>query len=187
MKQFTILSFLLCVCCYAYTQADGSLYPLQLGKKTAIFKYDEKNKTLFLQDDADKSINIKYPWARDTVTQIDPQSGKEETKVITSTSAGYHIETEMSYSDFLVLLKSKFILKNPQKNLKVYSYNIYYQSPDTGGFIKVQYPGTAEGVISKLNCLVKGGFILLSLRAADHDEAPIDAQGRFLTLIHIKN
>jgi hypothetical protein len=93
----------------------------------------------------------------------------------------------MSYFDFLFLLKSRFDLKNPQKNFRVYSYNIYYETATQGGMIRIKYPETVEGVISKLNCLDKGGFILLSLKAADHDNVPIDAQGRFLALIHIKN
>jgi hypothetical protein len=172
---------------YAYSQADGSLYTFQLGKKTAIFKYDEKNKTLFLQDDGNKSVDIKYPWAKDTVTAINPVTHQEETKIISYTSGEYHIETEMSYFDFLLLLKNKFQLHNTQKSLKVYSYNIYYETATQGGMIRVKYPETSEGVISKLNCLDKGGFILLSLKAADHDAITIDAQSRWLALIHIKN
>jgi len=146
-------------------------------------------KTLALMDTTFKSINVNTKYGpHDTVQAINPKTHETETKIISCPSFDYHIETTMSYSDFLLLLKSKFELKNPQRNLRVYSFNIYYETADTGGMIKVRYPQTIEGVISKLNGLgAKGGFLLLSLKAADHDAVPIDAGGAWLALIHIKN
>ena len=226
MKQpiFT-LALMLSISIYAYPQANGSFYTIQLGKKTCIFKYQEKadstyvysdkahstttvteidpktmketikpvkdtlvyRRSLILTDTTTKSVNIKY-GPHDTVTAIHPVTHKEETKIISYPSFEYLAETTMSYSDFLLLLKSKFELKNPQRNLRVYSFNIYYETAETGGMISIKYPQPVEGVISKLNCLTKnGGFILLSLKAADHDEINIDAGGGFLALIHIKN
>jgi hypothetical protein len=226
MKQpIFFLALLLCASGYVYPQANGSFYTLQLGKKTCLFKYQEKadstyvyadkahstttvteidpktmketikpvkdtvvmRKSLVLADTTTKSVNIKY-GPRDTVTAIHPVTHKEETKIISYPSFEYHTETTMSYSDFLLLLKSKFELKNPQRNLRVYSFNIYYETGETGGIISIKYPQPVEGVISKLNSMTKnGGFILLSLKAADHDEINIDAGGSYLALIHIKN
>jgi len=189
MRNTVLLLFILGISSFVYPQADGSFFTLQLGKQTCLFKYEERSatsKSLTLQGGAEKSIEIKYPWSRDTVTSIDPVTLKEETKIITNISPGYHIETEMTYFDFLLLLQSKFEIKNPQKKLHVSSYNIYYETKDTGGLIRVQYPERYEGVISKLNCLVNGGFVLLSLKSDDHNLVNIDTQGRFLALIHIK-
>ena len=200
MKQYILLfALVLCGISDSYAQASGSFFTIQFGQKKCLFKYTEQRETTtsknnialrkFLTqiDTTSKSIDIKYPWAKDTVTAINPVTKKEETKIITYTSADYHIATEMTYSDFLLLLKSRFELRNPQKTLRVYSYNIYYETATEGGMIRVKYPQTAEGVIAKLNVLVKGGFILLSLKAADHDLIPIDAGGSFLALIRIKN
>ena len=191
MKQTTLLlALLLSVSSYVYSQANGSFYPMQLGNKTCIFKYtapDAKTKTLTLQDTGSKTIPIKFPWPPEEVIAINPKTNEEETRLITTTAADYHVETEMSYSDFLLLLKSKFELKNPLRSLRVYSFNIYYETASEGALIKVKYPQTAEGVISKLNCLTRGGFVLLSIKAADHDQINIDTQGKFLALIHIKN
>ena len=144
-------------------------------------------RSLTLEDNNSKSIHLRTPLGIDTVTEINPVTLKENTKIIAYTDAQYHIETEMTYFDFLLLLKTRFELRNPQKNLKVYSFNIYYESADSSEMIRVEYPETTEGVIAKLNCLTKGGFILLSLRQADHGLINIDAQSRFLALIHIKN
>ena len=191
MKQTTLLlALLLSVSSYVYSQANGSFYPMQLGSKTCLFKYtalDAKTKTLTLQDTSNKSIDLKYPWPPEEVITVNPRTNEEVTKLISNTPADYHIETEMSYGDFLLLLKSRFELKNPLRSLRVYSFSIYYETATEGGLIKVQYPQTAEGVIAKLNCLTKGGFVLLSLKAADHDQINIDTQGKFLALIHIKN
>ena len=191
MKQTTLLlALLLSVYSYVYPQANGSFYPMQLGNKTCLFKYtaqDAKSKMLTLQDTGSKTVPIKFPWAPEEVITVNPRTNQEETRFITTTAADYHIETEMSYSDFLLMLKSRFELKNPLRSLRVYSFSIYYETATEGGLIKVQYPQTAEGVISKLNCLTKGGFVLLSLKAADHDQINIDTQGKFLALIHIKN
>ena len=189
MKQ-SLLFFLfsLCICTLGMAQVDGSFYTLPMGKKTALFKYDEKNKTLFLQDQNVKAQHVKTSLGIDTVTTINPVTKVEDTKIVSYNDAEYHIETEMSYFDFLLMLKSRFELKNPQKTIRIYSYNIYYESPAESGYIKVKYPETAEGVISKLNCLSKGGgFILLSLKASDLDGITVDAGGSFLALIHIKN
>ncbi len=146
------------------------------------------NKFLTLQDNNKKSIHTKAPVDIDTVVALNPVTLAEEIKITPVNDTYYHIETEMSYFDFLLLLKSKFELRNPQKNLRVYSYNIYYETPTEAGMIRISYPDIAEGVITKLNCLSKeGGFILLSLRAADHNKISIDGGGTFLALIHIKN
>ena len=189
MKQILLLALcLLSLLPHSYGQANGSFYTLQLGEKTCLFKYaqgPDAIKTLTLTDTAEKMVNIKYS-PRDTVKSVNPVSHKEETKIISYPSFSYHIETQMSYFDFLLLLKSRFELKNPQKNLKVYSYNIYYETPSEGGLIKIKYPQTHDGVISKLNSLAKdGGFVLLSLKEADHGAVKIDAGGLFLALVRI--
>jgi hypothetical protein len=191
MKQTTfLLALLLSVSSGIYAQANGSFYTFQLGNKEALFKYANKGdslRSLTLMDTTEREVNIKY-GPHDTVQAINPKTHETETKIISYPSFDYHIEATMSYSDFLLLLKSKFELKNPQRNLRVYSFNIYYETADRGGMIKVKYPQTIEGVIAKLNGLdAKGGFILLSLKAADHDAIPIDAGGAWLALIHIKN
>ena len=228
MKQpIFLLALLISVSSSIYPQASGSFYTFQLGKKTCLFKYQEKadstyvysdkihstntvteidpktmketiklvkdtlvlRKTLTLVDTTVRSVNINSKYGpHDTVTAIHPVTHKEETKIISYPSFEYNTEVTMTYSDFLLLLKSKFELRNPQRNLRVYSFNIYYETADTGGLIRIKYPQPVEGVISALNCMTKsGGFILLSLKAADHDEIDIDAGGVFLALIHIKN
>lgn len=145
-------------------------------------------KYLTLMDTSAKEIHTRYPLKSDTVTGIDPVTLRERTSVVNYNDASFHIETTMSYFDFLLLLKSKFELKNPQKNYRVYSYNIYYETQTEGGRIDVQYPQASEGVISKLNCLAKdGGFVLLSINEADHGLVKIDTGNSFLALIKIKN
>jgi len=144
-------------------------------------------KSLTLQDDGlNKTINTRSPWSVEIIDTINPLTHKEDTIIVTSSSAQYHVETEMSYFDFLLLLKTKFELKNPQKKLHVYSFKIYYETSDTSGLIEIKYPQTIEGVISKLNCLANGGFILLSLKADDHNLVNIDTGGAWLALIHIR-
>jgi hypothetical protein len=202
MKYLIILALWLYTFSDANAQANGSFFTLPLGQNKVLFKYSERSekiktkagkdstiakKYLTLQDTTHRTVAIKYPWDSDTVQAVDPKTKKAETRIITYSSGDYHLSVEMSYSDFLILLKSKFELRNPQKGFRVYSYNIYYETATEGGMIHVKYPQTAEGVISKLNALVKGGFILLSLKAADHDLIPIDAGGEFLALIKIKN
>lgn len=158
--------------------------PVTLKEKTVFMKDTVViKKSLTLQDGNSKSIHTKRAAAIDTVIIFDTATLAEYGKVI---DPAYHIETEMSYFDFLLLLKSKFELKNPQKKLHVYSFNIYYETADTGGLIRIKYPQTIKGVISRLNCLANGGFVLLSLKAADHDLVGIDTQGSFLALIHIR-
>jgi hypothetical protein len=156
---------------------------VRFKKDTVIF-----SKTLSLQDTSSKIIHTKNLYAIDTITSINPVTLEENVKIIKQDEASYQIETQMSYFDFLLLLKSKFELKNPQKRLRVYSYSIYYETPDTAGSIYIEYPQTSEGVISKLNCLEKkGGFILLSISEADHGSVKIDTGASFLALIRIKN
>jgi len=228
MKQpIFLLALLISSTTDIYSQANGSFYTLQLGKKICLFKYQEKadstyvevdsahstntvteinpvtlkekikfvkdtvvlRKSLILEDTTTRSVNVNVKYGpHDTVTAIHPVTHKEETKIISYPSFDYHTEATMTYSDFLILLKSKFELRNPQRNLRVYTFSIYYETADTGGLIKISYPQPIEGVISKLNCMAKsGGFILLSLRAADHDTINIDAGGAWLALIHIRN
>jgi hypothetical protein len=178
----------MCICSSVYPQVNGSFFTLQLGKQTCLFKYTAQGdslRSLTLMDTTDRSVDIRY-GPHDTVQSIHPVTHMEETKIISYPSFNYHIEATMSYFDFLLLLKSKFELKNPQKKLHIYSFNIYYETADTGGLIRIKYPQTIEGVISKLNCLANGGFVLLSLKAADHDLVPIDAGGTWLALIHIR-
>ena len=191
MKQILLLAVcLLSLFGNSFGQANGSFYTLQIGKKTCLFKYaqgPDTIKRLIFTDTTEKTINIKYS-PRDTVKTVNPVTHKEDTKIISFPSLSYHIETQMSYFDFLLLLKSKFELKNPQKNYRVYSYSIYYETPTEGGLIKVKYPETAEGVISKLNSLAKdGGIVVLSIKEADHGLVKIDTGDAFLALIRIKN
>ena len=143
-------------------------------------------KSLILQDNTLKTAPIRVKEILDTTAIIDSQTQKRIFVSIEHDEPEYHIETEMSYFDFLLLLKSKFEIKNPQKKLHVSSFNIYYETKDTGGLISVKYPETTEGVVSKLNCLANGGFILLSLKSDDHNQVYINNQGGFLALIHIK-
>ena len=189
MKKASLLfPFLFCMCSLAYPQVNGSFFTLQLGSQTCLFKYTaqgDSSKKLALTDTAERSVDIKY-FPRDTVKVMNPITHQMDTKVISTPSFDYHIETTMSYFDFLLLLKSKFELKNPQKKLHVSSYNIYYEAKETGGLIRVKYPETTEGVVSKLNCLAEGGFILLSLKSDDHNMVNIDAGGSWLALIPIK-
>jgi hypothetical protein len=225
MKNTIVLLIAMCISYAAFSQANGSFYTIQLGKKICLFKYQEKadstyvetdsahsktivtqinavtlaenikwvkdtvvlRKSLSLQDGDHKIVKVNYALIIDTITMINPVTLEETIEVKKRDTIPYHIETEMTYSDFLILLKSHFELKNPQRNFRVYSYDIYYETATQGGMIKVKYPATSEGVITKLNALTKGGFILLSLNAADHDEVPIDAQGRWLALIHVRN
>lgn len=188
-----------------FAQADGSFYTLQLGPNTSCpFKYGESKevlhavasgkdsatfirRTLSLQHSDTKSIHTRSLLFTDTVIETNPKTNKKETKII-SADPTYHFETVMRYTDFLLLLKQRFELKNPQKNERVYSFKIYYETPDTAGSIDVQYPQTYEGVISRLNCLAKpaGGFLLLWLKAAEHGMITIDEGQSFLALIRIK-
>ena len=189
MKKISLLlPFFICILSFAYPQVDGSFFTLQLGSQTCLFKYTaqgDSDKKLTLTDTAERSVDIKY-FPRDTVKVMNPLTHQMDTKVISTPSSSYHIETAMSYFDFLLLLKSKFEIKNPQKKLHISSFNIYYETKDTGGLISVKYPETTEGVVSKLNCLANGGFILLSLKSDDHNLVNIDAGGSWLALIHIK-
>ena len=189
MKQLTLLFLsVTCISSYVYPQVNGSFFTLQLGSQTCLFKYTAQgnsDKNLTLTDTAERSVDVKY-FPRDTVKVMNSLTHQMDTKVISIPSFSYHIETTMSYFDFLLLLKSKFELKNPQKKLHVSSYNIYYETMDAGGLIRVKYPETTEGVVSKLNCLANGGFILLSLKSDDHNLVNIDAGGSWLALIHIK-
>lgn len=212
MKQI-LLIVALAVCTHAdlYSQANGSFFSLKLGDKISLFRYarymdtlqipgrgtgsDQKisfkdtvidQHILTLTDTSRRIWKLKPPYALDTITMIDPVTLHEQTKVTEQTSVAYNVETEMSYFDFLLLLKTKFELHNPQKRLRVSSYGIRYESPTDKGMIWVKYPETSQGVISKLNCLDKGGTILLYLEYADHDGVRIDASGRYLALIHIR-
>jgi hypothetical protein len=189
MKQFILfISLIMCMCFSVHSQVNGSFFTLQLGKQTCLFKYTAQGdslKLLTLIDTTDRSVDIKFS-PHDTVYATNPKTHKGETKIISYPAFNYHIETTMTYFDFLLLLKTKFELKNPQKKLHVYSFNIYYETQDTGGLIRVKYPQTIEGVISKLNCLANGGFILLSLKADDHNMVNIDTDDTWLALIHIR-
>ncbi len=187
-KSSLTLALLFCIWSFAYPQVNGSFFTLQLGSQTCLFKYTaqgDSDKKLTVTDTAERSVDVKY-FPRDTVKVMNPITHQMDTKVISTPSFDYHIETTMSYFDFLLLLKSKFELKNPQKKLHVSSYNIYYETKETGGLIRVKYPETTEGVVSKLNCLANGGFILLSLKSDDHNLVNIDAGGSWLALIHIR-
>ena len=157
-------------------------------KSTSRFTRDSVvlKKTLRLQEGNSRSIRTKMAVAIDTTYIINTVTLEADVKIISHNAPSYHIETEMSYFDFLLLLKSKFEIKNPQKRLHVSSFDIYYETSDTSGIISVKYPQTTEGVVSKLNCLANGGFILLSLKSDDHNLVNIDAGGSWLALIHIK-
>ena len=192
-------------CLFRYTENPDSIYvetdsahsknivtqinPITLAEKIKWVKDTIAiRKSLTLMDSSAKTFHTKRPIKSDTVSGLDPITLQLKTKVVNFNEADYHIESTMSYSDFLILLKSKFELKNPQKKLRVYSYSIYYETPDTAGSIYIEYPQTSEGVISKLNCLEKnGGFILLSISEADHGLVKIDTGASFLALIRIKN
>lgn len=213
MEQILLIAaFAVCIHSGLFAQANGSFFSLGLGDKICLFKYAQymdtlqfprmlgegNNKKAYFKDSivdqhvltlSDTSLHIwklKPPYALDTVTMINPVTLQEQTKIVKQESVEYNIETEMSYFDFLLLLKSKFELHNPQKRLRVSSYGIRYESPTDKSMIWIKYPETSQGVITKLNCLDKGGTILLYLEYADHDAVRIDAGGRYLALIHIK-
>lgn len=207
MKQVLLITaFALCIHSGLFSQASGSFFSLKLGDKTSLFKYEGYLDTLKVRvaktnsfkdtavyqriltivDDGRHTYKLTPPYLLDTVTAIDPVTLHEQIKIVQQTSVEYNVETEMSYFDFLLMLKSKFELRNPQKGLRVSSYGIRYESPTDKGMIWIKYPETSQGVITKLNCLDKGGTILLYLENADHDSVRIDTHGMYLALIHIR-
>ena len=211
MKHLFLLAALaVCISSNLSAQANGSFFNLMIGDKPCLFRYEEHLDTvhtrtrtlpgetisekdtvynrrfLTLMDTSHRVWKLKPPYLIDTITSIDPVTLREETKMVTNTEVKYNIETEMSYFDFLLLLKSKFEIRNPQKKFRVSSYGIRYESAKDAGMLWISYPATSQGVISKLNCLDKGGEILLYLEAADHDKVTIITNESFLALIHIR-
>jgi len=212
----------------ASAQVSGSFYTMQLGTKTALFKYVEwpdsiqvvvdqsrkgnkgvsehwgidpvtleehlvylkdtvvTRKALSLMDTTYSSIRVKHPLTTDSIVTIDPISLTQRVEVNHHYMAEYHTEIEMSYFDFLLMLKEKFEIKNPQKRFRVSSFFIYYESPTCNGRITIDYPQTYQGVVSRLNCLDKGGLILLDINTVDHNNVTIYPQNRFIALIRIK-
>ena len=228
LHSFLIVLLLGVISC-AYSQANGSFFTLQLGKKTCLFKYEEKPDTTMIGVDSTHRMDNGII----EVTQLNPVTLEEKillmkkSKIIMSQSLtllektirtkpirvgeiidsfseenlqpqdkysyiehnkpDYCVETEMTLLDFLDILKSRFEFKNPERNFCASSYLLYYETPTSDGHISVKYPDTGDKFTSRLYCLSKGGFILLSIREADNNNIHINTDGNFLALIHIKN
>ena len=186
MKQsLLLLTFALLIFPKVYSQSAGEIYSLALGQQKCLFKYSSKSKSLILLDTTSHEIAIKY-GPRDTVFATDPSTGKTEAKFIVNDGIKYHVEASMTYNELLDFLKTGFTLKGNAGDLKVSSYNIYYESATDGDILPVKYPETSEVIIAKIHSLSRGGFVLLHPKAADQDRVGMYAGGVFLALIRIK-
>ena len=195
-KSILFSAVLLFISVSAFSQANGSLYTVQLGPQILTFKFKTGldpakpksilTKHLILQDEAEHFVDTKYFQMEDTIVKTDPVTNEKDMNIQVHKHAKYHVETHMAYFDFLQHLKSKFELSGTSKPLHTSSFKLYYESETGGGIVEVKFPDTGDNIISKLDGLDKGGFVLLSLEGAERDQIDIDDQGRFMALIHIK-